>query len=631
MNDYILTGALSVSEDIADALISRIIIDDKGDIYWNCMGPGSGTVVTWQASEDLYSGVAGISLYFASLYDVTKQNKYREVAEKSVSWLIRHCDANESNNYALYTGRTGVALAICEIGELLQNVNFKKAACNIIKDCHRFIESKHVSDLLNGLAGTILGLMHIHARTKESWLIDHIYAFTVRLIEETYVTTNGFFWDPAYNKIRGLCGFSHGVSGIGYVFLELGNYFKNETFFWIARRAFGYEGNYFDPKKCNWPDFRKNYFDAESKQKFELNFQLGNDSFFFDSADASAWCHGAPGIGLVRLRAIELLGDDQFHSDLENAIKKTFDRTIASPWSGNFTLCHGRCGNMTLLLEADKFGKYDHGRAVVEEFLTELIAHKRQHNRVFASGLSADGTIEDNSLFNGITGIGYFLLLAAFPSRFINVLRPDVPTSTGVHSDRMLIGQTTVNSFIFNRLYPRTYENLDSFSWNDRPDNLNEFHREIEKRVYGLGSDPLSEIFSLERAKLRLNDSVRSLAYVGIVRETNKNKYLLWKHLTEQQKLNSCVELDRFASCERYGESSFFLLLVTAYGVSDFTINKFGFEVINRLKSSRRIQSLIDEFVAEMEIESEHDHLFLKNQLLNQIDAALDIGAVYVL
>ena len=36
-----------------------------------------------------------------------------------------------------------------------------------------------------------------------------------------------------------------------------------------------------------------------------------------------AWCHGAPGIGLSRLRALELLADDRYRPAAEAAVRAT--------------------------------------------------------------------------------------------------------------------------------------------------------------------------------------------------------------------------------------------------------------------------------------------------------------------
>jgi len=43
-----------------------------------------------------------------------------------------------------------------------------------------------------------------------------------------------------------LCGFSHGASGIGATFLELGYYFSNPVFYRIALDIFSHEDQYFN-------------------------------------------------------------------------------------------------------------------------------------------------------------------------------------------------------------------------------------------------------------------------------------------------------------------------------------------------------------------------------------------------
>ena len=103
------------------------------------------------------------------------------------------------------------------------------------------------------------------------------------------VTEHGPAWpNPALGK-QPLAGFSHGVAGIAYALLELAVATGDERYRTAALAALDYERALFDAVHQNWPDLRET-----QTLKTETNSAQG-------SVFVTAWCHGAPGIGLSRL------------------------------------------------------------------------------------------------------------------------------------------------------------------------------------------------------------------------------------------------------------------------------------------------------------------------------------------
>jgi lantibiotic modifying enzyme len=210
-----------------------------------------------------------------------------------------------------------------------------------------------------------------------------------------------------------LLGFSHGTAGIGWVLLELYQATGEELFRHAADEAFRYERHWFSPSLQNWPDFRGLYEATGSEQP-----QPGH---------MVAWCHGAAGVGLARLRAYALVGDPRYREEAEIALRTTAQMLETSMVSGqvNFSLCHGLGGNAELFLiasqvlqdenyfdQAVRVGKY--GAAHFHDSLTP-----------WPCGVMGAG--ESPGLFLGIAGIGYFYLrlydLAQIPS--IMLVTPD--------------------------------------------------------------------------------------------------------------------------------------------------------------------------------------------------------------
>src|SRR5262249_5323282 len=139
---------------------------------------------------------------------------------------------------------------------------------------------------------------------------------------------------------KDLAGYSHGAAGISLALLELFARTGDTRFRDAALGGFAYERRYFSPEQQNWPDFRA--FASPNPQ--QLGYSL-------------AWCHGAPGIGLSRIRAFVLTNDETCRREADAAIAGTY-RPLMMPTPGeNYSLCHGLGGNADLfIVAADSFG-----------------------------------------------------------------------------------------------------------------------------------------------------------------------------------------------------------------------------------------------------------------------------------
>jgi lantibiotic biosynthesis protein len=155
-----------------------------------------------------------------------------------------------------------------------------------------------------------------------------------------------------------------------------------------AHQAFRYENRWFRPSEDNWPDFREEDGD--------------------DAPACVAWCHGAPGIGLPRLRAVEL-GFDAHRMDAEAAIRTTRSSMAdRDGWiDGDFSLCHGRAGLGEVLRYASRvFGPPAIGE-LVPEAAAAAAARFAENPLGWPCGVRRGS---NPSLMIGLAGIGYFFL-----------------------------------------------------------------------------------------------------------------------------------------------------------------------------------------------------------------------------
>ncbi|UII30242.1 hypothetical protein LVD17_18270 [Fulvivirga ulvae] len=336
---------------IGDEILERV--EKTADGYtWKTMSSTGDLEIQWEISESLYSGTAGIVYYFLELYKRTSDDRYLEAVEEGARWLENYCMANKTDYYAFYTGRMGVSYLMLVLADFFKDDSYKAKALKIAEGCEAFLAmDRKIDDLINGVSGTLLGLLHLHAATGDERVLANIERYALHLIERTNITPHGFYWDRSGTNITGLCGFSHGAAGIGYVFLELGRYFDNNSFYWVAENAFAYENHFFHEPFSNWPDFRRGFYNEKTLGENRERYLDGKKDYFLLPGDMSAWCHGAPGIGLSRVRACEVLKKEQYSKDLEKAVEKTIGATLDTRLSvGSCILCHGVGGNAILFL-----------------------------------------------------------------------------------------------------------------------------------------------------------------------------------------------------------------------------------------------------------------------------------------
>jgi len=195
-------------------------------------------------------------------------------------------------------------------------------------------------------------------------------------------------------------GFAHGASGIAWALLELHAVTGTERYLETAQEALVYERSGFNAQEGNWPDLRETPVDGEPREPGWM----------------MAWCHGAPGIGLARLRAQRLLDDPACREEALAAIRSTTqaaEQALDSPYS-NYSLCHGlgSYGEL-LLLAADELGDA-RPRELAERIGRHGIDAFERERIPWPGGTTGGG--DAPGLLLGNAGIGHFLLRLADPS-----------------------------------------------------------------------------------------------------------------------------------------------------------------------------------------------------------------------
>lgn len=645
---------------IGDQLLETAI-KGNGTLHWKSISMDASRKVEWVVAENSYSGVAGIALFFLELHKHTGTKKYLDATLASFNWLEQHCSKNSPFSYAFYTGRMSVSMSFLRLYEYTQNSTYLQIALRLAKDCKDFLGVPHrIDDLINGYSGTLLGLLHLHAASGEAWILEDIQAFLDELMARAQVSKKGLYWDRSQNQVCGLCGFSHGAAGLGYVFMEIGHYFNNPAFYELGEQAFTYERAKFRKDYQNWPDFRNGYFTEEDMIRAKAKYKEGDLSYFTRSSDMNAWCHGAAGIGLSRLRAHQISLHSIYKKEALIAIAKTKKTELANTAlaSRSFTLCHGSGGNSDLFIEAALQWKQANYLNLARKVAQSAIEHRTQHGRYY-SGFSTPEQPEDTSLFMGNAGVGYFYLRCIDPQITQSVLAPQLQAVCTLQKhpfDQQQYTSIRIKRFLIAKHYPRSLAIVDNLfpkeskttlQENSTSNSITSFEklvRSLLKSSTGQNRKVLKDCFSLERQKRVLDLSVESSSLLFLeqkLREESTGNYL-GKHRELQEKTALILAKDAQLRLQKYhwkqenilqnlhSQSDHYPLLLRSFteGVLEEELSVFSYTVLERFTEKRTVaqavQALMPLFSPETKVQEEQ----VKQAIFQQLNNAFSGGVL---
>jgi type 2 lantibiotic biosynthesis protein LanM len=357
---------------------------------------------------DLYDGLAGIILFLAYLGNVTHQKRYTELAKAALKTMQHQVETQKASITAIggYSGWGGIIYTLTHLGILWDEPELLAEAESRVELLPDLITKDEQFDIIGGAAGCLISLLNLYRCKPSQRTLAVAIQCGDRLISCAQPMNQGIGWvSPGVGK-RPLTGFSHGAAGIAWALLELSAMTGEQRFHNAAPRALAYERSLFSGKVGNWPDLREfeNTVLSENKQI---------DIFM------TAWCHGAPGVGLGRLRSLSYLDDSQIRVEIDTAL----NTTLTQGFGMNHCLCHGDLGNLELLLQASLILDHPQWKTHVNRLAAIILESINQQGWLCGVPLG----VETPGLMTGLAGIGYELLRLAEPTRVPSVLALEHP------------------------------------------------------------------------------------------------------------------------------------------------------------------------------------------------------------
>lgn len=425
--EQLLKAALAIGDRLEELALSG-----EQDVTWiglTLLNQKHWTLVP--LDTELYNGLSGIILFLAYLGKITKQEHYTSLAKSAFISLQRKIEDSKTSLKLIgaFEGWGGIIYTLTHLGILWNDLKLLDEAESLVEILPNLIKKDDKLDIISGSAGCIASLLGLYRYRPSESILNVAIQCGERIIYHTQATDDWIGWLSNNGEEQPLSGFSHGAAGIALTLFELALVTGESRFRTAAMAAIEYERGLFVTEVGNWIDFRHTFGTSN------LNYISGSEdlstyfpgAIMFDSKNMqhlcmTTWCHGAPGIGLARLRCLTYLNDAN-DAEIYSEINTALETTLAHGFGSNHSLCHGDLGNLELLLQASQTLDNPEWKMQVDRLSTIILESINKHGWLCGVPLG----VETPGLMTGLAGIGYQLLRLAEPERVPSVLVLEPP------------------------------------------------------------------------------------------------------------------------------------------------------------------------------------------------------------
>ncbi|MBD8689734.1 MULTISPECIES: lanthionine synthetase LanC family protein [unclassified Rhizobium] len=360
------------------------------------LADGSATAAYRTASASLYDGVAGIALFLGRLAVHAPSAPLLATVDGAVRQVqSRLADFDALSQRSFYTGSLGAAYMLYQLGRGLNRPEWTEQGLELAERHAALPFGDDALDVIAGSGSAIPGLIYMGKHFSRPVLTAAAVRHAEQLLAKGVVDARGLSWPSLLPKHNNLLGYAHGVSGMAMALLEAYAVSGDDALLHGAQEAIRYERNCFDPAQQGWPDFRVDTITAGAAT--------------LAPTCNCTWCSGSTGIGLTRLRMMELLPADSGAAEEVNIALQGASRLLMSTTTPqDLCLCHGLCGTADFVLSAGVQLNRPDIAIFADQVGDFIIEHYLNAEQPLPCGVQQRG--EAPGLMMGKAGIGYFFL-----------------------------------------------------------------------------------------------------------------------------------------------------------------------------------------------------------------------------
>lgn len=395
---------------MADRLAS-LAIEQGTDVNW--LGVSLLREKHWSLQplgDDLYNGRLGVALFLLEIDRTLGHARAGALARAVLDTCLRRYTGMLEHEMAAHTDRTtapsfmgsafhalsGGAFVLAHAAEVLQEPRYAQMTNWLLQRAADNIAQDDQLDVIAGVAGFVLvgtTLLQRAPHTADATLTHNLQAACDHLIAKAVPQRSGIGWNTRVDATQPLTGFSHGASGMALALHRAGQLLDRPDYIACAEQAMNYERDGRERTGGYWPDYRT----------IATRTPEGLPPTMY------AWCHGAPGIGLARLRILGSPCDERLAEQVRPDLQHALQDTCAHGFTGNHSLCHGMLGNFALVEQARRAGIVHEGSHTHHRLAEWILDSMEQAGAL--CGIPKG--IETPGLMTGLAGIGLGLLQLA--------------------------------------------------------------------------------------------------------------------------------------------------------------------------------------------------------------------------
>ncbi|PGM91510.1 type 2 lanthipeptide synthetase LanM [Bacillus cereus] len=354
-----------IKEAITGKILDGSYISKDGDVDF------IGLKTNWQGeleinhlNNGIYDGLLGISSLLRNNADPNHIEIINKLEQKALQEILN----KNKNNYGFVNGSNAI------ISYYLTNLPYitplnEKVILQIFMDINSDIEKgeykDNTFDILGGSAGLILTAVKFYQINPKYKILLKVAENLGDHIVNNMQTYNEFVYWKAHDTLNledSLKGFVHGLSGQLLAFYKLKDILKTNKYDRVIH--------------C-----------IHKSEKMSMNEYKYTDS----------WCKGFSGMGISRIKILELYQNEDIQSDLiffKNQILSTLHE------NSDYCLCHGLMGKLDFLLELENRGMLERNEKQIVMKVT---------NNFLNNFAIEDFNPHKIALFTGLGSILYFL------------------------------------------------------------------------------------------------------------------------------------------------------------------------------------------------------------------------------
>ena len=404
------------------AWLRHVAVKTDDGLAW-AMTPGAAKA---QPIANLYSGSAGVVLFFLELHNATGDAADLATARAGADWLA--AQVVREKQAGLYTGLAGIGFTLTETWKATKDPRYRDAANRVLdavkanaQHAGDGVEWSPVTDIISGTAGTGLYLLSAARDLNRADARELAAAAGRRLVAQATPAEGGLKWAMTPAKPTRLYpNFSHGTAGIAYFLATLHQETKDRAFLEPALAGARYllKIARTDGDQCL-------VFHHEPEAD-------GLDLFYL------GWCHGPAGTARLFHRLAMVTGDRDWKTWVERAARGISASGIPERQTPGFWNNVGQCCGSASV--GDFFLSYhqqtgDRNALVFARRVTEQILAKATRDATGTRWIHAEHRVQPDNVaaqtgwMQGAAGIGAWLLrLDGFDQkRPLRIVLPDSP------------------------------------------------------------------------------------------------------------------------------------------------------------------------------------------------------------